>query len=196
MKRLILDVGMALLLTVSTVWAGPFEDASDAIQRGDYATAFKIIQPLAAQGDAGAQYNLGAMYLQGHEVPQDFTEAVKWFHLSAAQGHAEAQNNLGVMHLQGHGVPQDFTEAVKWFRLAAAQGYADAQSSLGAMYVIGYGVAQDIVRAYMWFNLGAMSGDRDSVKHRDVVARRMTPAQVSEAQRLALQCQAQQFKGC
>ena len=136
------------------------------------------------------------MYLLGHEVPQESREAVKWFLLSATQGHAGAQNNLGMMHLQGHGVPQDFTEAIKWFRLAAAQGDADAQSSLGAMYVIGYGVEEDIVRAYMWFSLGAMAGDRDSLKNRDVVAGRMTPAQVSEAQRLALQCQAQQFKGC
>jgi TPR repeat protein len=86
MKRLVRYVGAAFLLTASTIWAGSFEDATDAIQRGDYATAFKIIQPLAAQGDAYAQYNLGAMYLQGHEVLQDFTEAVKWFHLSAAQG--------------------------------------------------------------------------------------------------------------
>lgn len=69
MKRFMLYVGTALLLTVGTVWAGPSEEATDAYQRGDYATAFKIIQPLAAQGDTGAQYNLGAMYLQGHEVP-------------------------------------------------------------------------------------------------------------------------------
>lgn len=196
MKQLVLYVGTAFLLTVGTVWAGPFEDATDANQRGDHATAFKIMQPLAAQGDAYAQYALGAMYLRGHEVPQDSREAVKWFHLAATQGHAGAQNNLGMMHLQGHGVPQDFAEAIKWFRLAAAQGDADAQASLGVLYLIGYGVEQDIVRAYMWFNLGAMAGNRDSVKNCDVVARRMTPAQVTEAQRLAQQCQAQQLKGC
>jgi TPR repeat protein len=77
MKRLVLYVGTAFLLTVGTVWAGPYEDATAAYQRGDYATAFKIIQPLAAQGNAYAQYILGAMYVQGHEVPQDSGEAVK-----------------------------------------------------------------------------------------------------------------------
>ena len=100
------------------------------------------------------------------------------------------------MYLQGHEVPQDSKEAVKWLRLAATQGDVDAQASLGAMYLIGHGVVKDMVQAYMWFTLAALSGDRDSVKNRDVVARRMTPAQVTEAQRRAQQCQAQQFKGC
>jgi hypothetical protein len=111
MKRLIFYVGTALLLTVSTVWAGPFEDATDAYQRGDYATAFKIIQPLAAQGDAHAQYNLGAMYLQGHGVPQDATEAIKWFRLAAEQGDADAQASLGALYLIGYGVAQDIVRA-------------------------------------------------------------------------------------
>ncbi|MEQ1847607.1 MAG: SEL1-like repeat protein, partial [Nitrospira sp.] len=86
MKPLILSVGTALLLAVGTVWAGPFEDSTAAYKRGDYATAFKIIQPLATQGDADAQYNLGVMYRDGHGVPQDSREAVKWFRLAAAQG--------------------------------------------------------------------------------------------------------------
>jgi len=196
MKRFLLSVGSALLLTMGTVWAGPFEEATDAYQRGDYATAYKIIQPFAAQGDANAQYNLGAMYLQGHEVPQDFTEAIKWFRLSAAQGHVSAQNNLGVLYLQGQGVPQDSTEAFKWLRRAAAQGDVDAQASLGAMYLTGHGVGKDMVQAYRWFTLAALLGDRESEKNRDVVARRMTYAQIAEALRLAQQCQAQQFRDC
>lgn len=63
MTPLILSVCTALLLAVGTVWAGPFDDAATAYERGNYATAFKIIQPLAAQGDADAQYNLGVMTL-------------------------------------------------------------------------------------------------------------------------------------
>ena len=35
-----------------------------------------------------------------------------------------------------------------------------------------------------------------TAKYRDDVARRMTSAQIAEAQRLAQQCQARQFKGC
>jgi hypothetical protein len=56
---------------------------------------------------------------------------------------------------------------------------------LAQKYFQGHGGVKDIVRAYMWFDLGALSGDGDSAKNRDIVARRMTPAQIVEAQRLS-----------
>ncbi len=49
---------------------------------------------------------------------------------------------------------------------------------------------QDYVQAAKWFNLAAAGSppgeDRDmAAKHRDLVAKHMTPAQIAEAQRLA-----------
>jgi hypothetical protein len=41
------------------VAAGRFEDAVDAHARGDYAKALRLIRPLANDGDASAQFNLG-----------------------------------------------------------------------------------------------------------------------------------------
>ena len=169
--------------------AGPFEDAGIAYQRGDYATALRLLRPLAEQGVAGAQYNLGAMYDKGQGVRQDHTEAVKWYRRAAEQGDAEAQSNLGLMYSNGQGVPQDYAEAVKWYRKAAEQGDALAQHDLGFMYAEGNGVTQDYVRAHMWFNLAATKGDKDAVKNRDIMARKMTPAQLAEAQKLAREWQ-------
>ena len=57
-------------------------------------------------------------------MPQDYVEAMAWFHRAAEQGYAAAQHNLGVMYRNGEGVPQDDFEAYKWFNLAAT--YADA----------------------------------------------------------------------
>jgi hypothetical protein len=37
----------------------------------------------------------------------------------------------------------------------------------------------------MWFSLSAAQGDKDGAKGRDMVARKMTPAQIAEAQKLA-----------
>jgi uncharacterized protein len=90
----------------------------------------------------------------------------------------------------GEGVPQDSVEAVKWYRLAAGQGEAHAQHNLGVMYADGQGVPQDYVLAYLWYNLAASrlppGQIRDlAVKNRDIVARKMTPTQIAEAQRLA-----------
>ena len=66
--------------------AGPLEDANAAIKRRDYATAVRLNRPLAEQGNANAQYNLGTFYDNGLGVPQDKVRAYMWFSLSAAQG--------------------------------------------------------------------------------------------------------------
>ena len=68
------------------VAAGPLDDAAAAVKRRDYATALRLIRPLAEQGDASAQYNLGVFYDNGFGVPQDYVSALMWLNLSAAQG--------------------------------------------------------------------------------------------------------------
>ena len=62
--------------------AGPLEDADAAVKRRDYATALRLIRPLAEQGDANAQYNLEVFYDNGLGVPQDKVRAYMWFNLS------------------------------------------------------------------------------------------------------------------
>ena len=114
----------------------------------------------------------------------------------AQKGADWAQSILGDLYEGGLGVKRDYYEAVKWYRLAAAQGLAMAQYNLGLAYKNGKGVLQDTVRAHMWFNIAAFGGVKDATKKRDVVARKMTPQQIGEAQTLARDCQARQFKGC
>ena len=189
MRALLRAVALFLALTGAAL-AGPFEDAVEASNRGDYATALRLFRPLAEQGGVAAQYNLGIMYANGRGVPQDYGEAVRWWRRAAEQGLAGAQHNLGFMYANGRGVPQNYDEAARWYRRAAEQGHAGAQNNLGAMYSTGDGVLQDYVLAHMWFNLAASrfapSPDRDSaVTNRDRLAARMTPAQIAEAQRLA-----------
>ncbi len=188
MKRLVLTIAILLGLA-APAWAGYAEGVA-AYERGDYATALREFRPLANQGVTAAQFNLALMYSEGKGVPQDYAEAVKWYRKAANQGDANAQFNLGNMYNDGRGVPQDYAEAVKWYRKAAAQGQAHAQNNLGLMYSKGQGVTQDYVRAHMWSNLAASrlpwGTERDKVvKNRDLLAAKMTPAQIAEAQRLA-----------
>ena len=121
---------------------------------------------------------------------------MKWFRLAAEQGLASAQSNLGGMYYEGRGVRQDDKTAVKWYRLAAEQGLAFAQGNLGTMYANGTGVIQDNVYAHMWGNIGASNGYEYGGKLRDEVAELMTPAQIAEAQTLARECVAKNYKGC
>src|SRR5215831_5119086 len=224
-KRLLPALGgMALLLWLSAVpvWAG-FEEGMQAYKNGDYATAARAWLPLAQQGDARAQFLLGALYAQGHGVPQDYGAAAQWFRQAAEQGHVGAQYNLGVRYHEGRGVPRDPSKAVEWFRRAAQQGFARAQYNLGVLYangdgvprdasqaaqwfrraadqeepkaqytlglfyVEGVGVPQDYGAAYVWFTLAAArmpSGveHEQAARNRDIVAARLTPAQLDAAQ--------------
>ena len=111
-----------------------------------------------------------------------------------------AQVALGMRYHFGWGVSQDYGKARQWYEQAATQGDSSAQNNLGLLYANGQGVPQDYARAYMWFNVAAAHSTGDLQKlaanNREKVARRMTPAQVAEAQRLASRCQAQQFKDC
>ncbi len=186
MKR-VTAFAVLLVVLAAPAWAG-WNEGVAAYDRGDYATAFREMKPLAEQGNAEAQHILGLMYNKGQGVPQDYAEAVRWIRKAAEQGDAMAQYNLGVMYNNGQGVTLDYAEAVKWYRKAAEQGNAEAQHNFGLMYYKGQGVPQDYVQAHMWFNLAAAGlppgEDRDStVKGRDIVAKLMTPAQIAEAQR-------------
>jgi TPR repeat protein len=80
-----------VLSFAAPVAAGPLEDATAAYYRGDFATALRLLRPLAEQGDAAAQYNLGQMYLLGHGVPKNNAEAVTWYRKAADQGDAAAE---------------------------------------------------------------------------------------------------------
>ena len=121
-------LGASVFSFQSTAWADTpvqqFQQGLEATTRGDYQTAFKLWLPMAEQGYAGVQFNLGVMYENGQGVKQDYFEALKWYRKAAEQGDAEAQANLGSAYTAGRGVRQDDTEAVKWVTKAAENGSA------------------------------------------------------------------------
>ena len=184
MRVLMLIVVLLMSPAVPAV-AGPQEDADAAYDRGDYATALHLWRPLAEQGDAIAQFNLGIVYANGQGVPQDYAAAVLWFRKAAKQGNDSAQFNLGTMYFKGEGAPQNYATAVSWYREAAKQGHVKAQFNLGAMYDNSQGVPQDDLHAHMRFDRSAAQGDRDAAIKRSYVAAKMTPAQMGEAQKMA-----------
>ena len=185
----------SILLGVPS-YSADFNKGLTAAQSGDFATALKEWKPLAEEGNAVAQNNLGLMYHNGWGVPQDYKEAVYWYRLAVEQGYAIAQYNLGLMYEKGKGVPKDDKEAVRLYRLAAEQGYADAQGNLGVMYVFGKGVTKDFVYAHMWGNIALMNGNEIGASVRGHVAEKMTSSQIEEAQRLARECVKKNYKGC
>ena len=92
----------------------------------DYAKALKHWRPIAKQGYAGAQFNLGNMHRLGLGVTKDHKEAVRWYRKAAMQGDANVQSLLGHMYAVGRGVMHDDIMAYVWFNVAAMNKDDDA----------------------------------------------------------------------
>jgi uncharacterized protein len=153
-------LSIILLLSVfAPAVAGPFGDGHGAFQRGSHRTAFRLLKPLAEEGDVRAQTLIAILYANGEGVSQDFAEALKWNLLAAQQGSTDAQTNLGLMLHYGQGVERDVENAIRWYRVAAERGNSMAQLKLGLTYDDGDGVAKDQAEAAEWYLLAARQGD-------------------------------------
>ncbi|HHF4685197.1 TPA: tetratricopeptide repeat protein [Haemophilus influenzae] len=119
--------GASVFSFQSTAWADTleqqFQQGLTAYEQSNYQTAFKLWLPMAEQGYAKAQFNLGVMYAKGQGVKQDDFEAVKWFRKAAEQGDADAQAILGFSYLLGQsGVQVNKSLAKEWFGKACDNG--------------------------------------------------------------------------
>ena len=112
----------------------------------------------AEQGNAEAQTKLGSLYFHGRGVPQDYTEAARWFQKAADQDYARAQDDVAAMYYYGQGVPLDYAEALTWYRKAAEQDNAYAETDLGDVFYSGKAVPQDCAQAVFWYRKAADHG--------------------------------------
>lgn len=126
----------------------------------------------------------------------NYGEAVKLYSHLAEQGNADAQYHLGTLYAEGKGVSPDYKEAMKWFRKAAEQGNSLAQWKISLNYIEGRGIAQNHVLAHMWLNISAAKGNSLARESRDSLATIMTSTQISEAQKLARECEKRNYKKC
>jgi uncharacterized protein len=156
--------------------AAELDDAIAAVHRGEYATALRQLSPLADEGDARAQFDIGFMHAHGWGVPQNPAEAITWYRKAADQGLQIAQQFLGIAYLNGEGVRPDDTEAARWFARAAAQGFPQAQYVLGLMTLYGRGVPKDLVQGYAFTVMAGRGGVRSA-------ARAIHNLELTEAQR-------------
>ncbi len=128
-----------------------FSQGWQAYEKGNYSVALTKWQPLATEGHAQAQINLGVMYDYGKGVSANPEIASQWYLRAASQGSVSAQYNLGQMYLQGRGVKQDTKQAIYWYHQAAEQGFATAQYNLGVLYAEGKRLPKQDNKAIKWF---------------------------------------------
>lgn len=107
----------SLLTGAGPAMAGMNEGVA-AITVGDYARAISEFEPLAASGDAAAQYQLAKLYLEGHGPADGVPRGVDLMTKAATANHPEAQAQLGLMYAMGLGVPVDNAQAYAWLSKA------------------------------------------------------------------------------
>ncbi len=114
--------------------AEDLDDAVDAMRSGDFAEAYCIMRPLAEDGDADAQYNIGWMYLNGYGLRINDSLALEWWQKASEQGHSDASFSIGMLYSLGEGeVPKDLDKAIDYYLIAADDGHEDAVAILKSM---------------------------------------------------------------
>jgi TPR repeat protein len=103
----------------------------DAFGRGDYKGALEVWQPLAEKGDVNMQLLVGSIYDYGQGVPQDDTEAAKWYERAAKQGSAKGQYQLGALYARS-GQIKNPVEGYKWLTIAAKTLSGGSQEGITA----------------------------------------------------------------
>lgn len=125
---------LALCIGTGVAAASDLEDAVSAMRSGDFAEAYCIMRPLADEGDADAQYNIGWMYLNGYGLRVNDSLALQWWSKASDQGHTDASFSIGMLYSLGDGeVPKDSEKAIDYYLVAAADGHEDAVSILKSM---------------------------------------------------------------
>lgn len=114
----------------------------------------------AEQGDAKAQFFIGASYADGRGVEQNIQLAIQWYEKAAAQGYGSAQVRLGNIYETGPATVQNYSKAVKYYRQAIANGYT--AQYLAKMYYDGRGVKQSYTEAFKLYLKSAEAGDINS----------------------------------
>lgn len=103
-----------------------------------YAQSIDEIRKSAEAGDAAAQTAYAyALYL-GKNIPQNTTEAVKWWNKAAAQGHTTTMNKIGMCYEFGWGVTKSIPTAMYWYKKAGDKGYQKAVDNYKQLYNQGY----------------------------------------------------------
>src|SRR3974390_2289954 len=114
------------------------------------------IQADAERGSVKHELQLGAAYLAGRGVPQNFAQSAYWYERAANAGAPLAQNQIGYFYQTGLGVQRDLARAAQWYQRAADGGFLKARVNLGIAYLWGLGVKKDTQLGYNLIHEAAM----------------------------------------
>ena len=165
-------------------------------RQGRYDLAIAFWTKAAETGDALAAHQLGVEYMDGKPtvVQRDYDKSRKYHLQAAAAGDPRSMFDLGSMYEFGLGVTSELHQAAAWYGHAADYGHAQGAYNLATMLESGEAGRKDEVEAYKYYIIAAENGftgvpynnerlriDRDAPQPMDLLAKRLTPAQITDA---------------
>ncbi|WP_158933142.1 tetratricopeptide repeat protein [Acidisphaera sp. S103] len=160
---------------------GPLEGGVAAMNRSDWRTAVSILLPLAEQGNARAQTQMGNIIMDNAGlvpgVRYNGPSAWQWFNMAAERGDPEGAVNAANMLVffasrDPARAETDYAAAMKLYRQAADQGFSKADLGLGEMYEKGEGVPQDYSAAIKWYQKAAAQGDQKGQQYAEEIKKK------------------------
>lgn len=116
---------------------------------------YNILGPIAAEGDAEAQFIMGNFCEAALGRPE---QAAIWFQRAADQGHSQAQRNYADMLMAGQGIQANPQKAFTYYEKAAKGGVPEAQFVLGEFFRSGMHVPKDLEKAKAWYEQAKKNG--------------------------------------
>ncbi|MBN2059885.1 MAG: SEL1-like repeat protein [Deltaproteobacteria bacterium] len=170
LNRILLFSLLVCFVFPALSYADQLEDAKAAIQNNEFKKAYELLLPLAEENNAEAQTILGAMYINGQGVEQDYTKGLSLIMNAgrmgyeparvralgsclelAKQGDTAAMYNVGLMCLNKWGGEQDANDCIGWLETAAKLGHVRSGSVLSQIYTKNsYGITPDKEKASYW----------------------------------------------
>ena len=116
--------------------------------------------------------------IRAHTFKTQFTTGILSMTLAGAVTAGQLEDGVAA-HKRQH-----YVTAMRLWRPLADAGNAEAQANIGVLYRDAQGVPPGYeIDAYMWFSLAAAGGNKKAATERDTIAKGMTAAQITEAQR-------------
>lgn len=134
-----------------------------AFEAKEFRRALQLLQPLAEDGHAEAQYRLAVQYQAGLGVVPNQLQAYRWMREAAEQSHELALHGLGIMYLYGECVEKNEREAARWLKRAADRGLAGSMAALAGMYEQGLGVERNARKARELYEAAGFAGEPPSL---------------------------------
>lgn len=94
----------------------------------------------------------------------------------------KADFELSKLYFEGRGVPQDERLGLQFLKMAADWNFPEAQFQMGERFYKNQHGVPDYVSAYMWYALSKRGGYKKSEGMLNVLAAKMSPDQLSQAE--------------